>query len=153
MSKYKITLVDCENFDNTITIYINEEHMTMSEDIAAAVGNHEGLSKGQIAKLAKFAESCPGPYMVNFHYYDDNCCKEIYYLQFTFGHIRVYKGSKYMHIIDGTYVQGHRDMAYRIPVEDYKGIDNVRELIERMNFNGECKAGALELVYHGPRVR
>ena len=152
MAKYKITLVDCENFDNKITLFINDEHMTMSEDIAAAVERYEGLSKGQMAKIDKFAKSCLGPYMVNGHYYNDNYCEEIYYKQFTFGHIQVYRGGKYIHIFDVTYVQGHRDMAYRIPVEEYKDIENVKDLIERMKFNGEDKAGSLERIYHGEKL-
>ena len=152
MAKYKITLVDCENFDNKITLFINDEHMTMSEDIAAAVERYEGLSKGQMAKIDKFAKSCLGPYMVNGHYYNDNYCKEIYYKHSTFGRTLVYRGGKYIHIFDRTYVQGHRDMAYRIPVDDYEGIDNVRDLIARMRFNGEDKAGSLERIYHGEKV-
>ena len=152
MTKYKITLVDCENFDNKITLFINDEHMTMSKDIAAAVERYEGLSKGQIAKINKFADSCPGPYMVNGHYYNDNYCKEIYYKHSTFGRTLVYRGGKYIHIFDCTYVQGHRDMAYRIPVEEYKGIENVKDLIERMNFNGEDKAGSLESIYYGEKL-
>ena len=152
MTKYKITLVDCENFDNKITLFINDEHMTMSEDIAAAIERYEGLSKGQMAKIDKFAKSCLGPYMVNGHYYNDNYCEEIYYKHSTFGRTLVYRGGKYIHIFDCTYVQGHRDMAYRIPVEEYKGIENVKDLIERMNFNGEDKAGSLERIYHGEKV-
>ena len=152
MAKYKITLVDCENFDNKITLFINDEHMTMSEDIAAAVERYEGLSKGQIAKINKFADSCPGPYMVNGHYYNDNFCKEIYYKHSTFGRTLVYRGGKYIHIFDCTNVQGHRNTAYRIPVEEYKDIENVKDLIERMNFNGEDKAGFLERIYHGEKV-
>ena len=152
MTKYKITLVDCENFDNKITLFINDEHMTMSEDIAAAVERYEGLSKGQIAKINKFADSCPGPYMVNGHYYNDNFCKEIYYKHSTFGRTLVYRGGKYIHIFDCTNVQGHRNTAYRIPVDDYEGIDNVRDLIARVRFNGEDKAGSLERIYHGEKV-
>ena len=152
MAKYKITLVDCENFDNKITLFINDEHMTMSEDIAAAVERYEGLSKGQMAKIDKFAKSCLGPYMVNGHYYNDNYCEEIYYKQFTFGHIQVYRGGKYIHIFDCTNVQGHRNTAYRIPVDDYEGIDNVRDLIARMRFNGEDKAETLEHIYTGEKV-
>ena len=152
MAKYKITLVDCENFDNKITLFINDEHMTMSEDIAAAVERYEGLSKGQIAKINKFADSCHGPYMVNGHYYNDNFCKEIYYKHSTFGRTLVYRGGKYIHIFDCTNVQGHRNTAYRIPVEEYKDIENVKDLIERMNFNGEDKAGSLERIYHGEKV-
>ena len=152
MAKYKITLVDCENFDNKITLFINDEHMTMSEDIAAAVERYEGLSKGQIAKINKFADSCPGPYMVNGHYYNDNFCKEIYYKHSTFGRTLVYRGGKYIHIFDCTNVQGHRNTAYRIPVDDYEGIDNVRDLIARVRFNGEDKAGSLERIYHGEKV-
>ena len=152
MTKYKITLVDCENFDNKITLFINDEHMTMSEDIAAAVERYEGLSKGQIAKIDKFVDSCPGPYMVNGHYYNDNFCKEIYYKHSTFGRTLVYRGGKYIHIFDCTNVQGHRNTAYRIPVDDYEGIDNVRDLIARVRFNGEDKAGSLERIYHGEKV-
>ena len=152
MAKYKITLVDCENFDNKITLFINDEHMTMSEDIFTAIEHHKGMSKSQIAKIDKFAKSCLGPYMVNGHYYNDNYCEEIYYKQFTFGHIQVYRGGKYMHIFDCTNVQGRRNTAYRIPVEEYKGIENVKDLIERMNFNGEDKAGSLERIYHGEKV-
>ena len=152
MKKYKITLVDCENFDNKITLFINNEYMTMADDIFTAIEHHKGMSKSQVAKINKFADSCPGPYMVNGHYYNDNYCKEIYYKHSTFGRTLVYRGGKYMHIFDVTYVQGHRDMAYRIPVEEYKGIENIKDLIERMNFNGEDKAGSLERIYHGEKV-
>ena len=152
MAKYKITLVDCENFDNNISIFIDDVMLTMSEDIRVAVEHHKGMGKSQIAKINKFADSCPGPYMVNGHYYNDNFCKEICYKHSTFGRTLVYRGGKYIHIFDCTYVQGHRDMAYRIPVEEYKGIEKVKDLIERMNFNGEDKAGSLERIYHGEKV-
>ena len=64
----------------------------------------------------------------------------------------MYRGGDYMHIFNCTYVQGHKDTAYRIPVEEYKDIENVRELIERMDFNGEDKAGSLERIYSGEKV-
>ena len=57
-----------------------------------------------------------------------------------------------MQIFDCTNVQGRRNTDYRIPVEDYDGIDNVRDLIARMKFNGEDKAGNLEHIYTGEKV-
>lgn len=153
MSKYKITLVDCENYDNKITLLVNDEHMDMSDDIYAAVEKFDGMSKSQVAKVKKFAESCPGPFMVDGHYYNNNNCEEIDYKQFTYGHVQVCKGVKYMHIYNATRVQGHRNKAYRIPVGVYKGIDDIRDLIERMEFNGEHEAGSLEHIYSGENVR
>lgn len=152
MSKYKITLVDCENFDNNISIFIDDVMLTMSEDIRVAVEHHKGMGKSQITKINMFADSCHGPFMVNGHYYNENFCKEVYYKEGTYGYIRVYRGGDYMHIFNCTYVQGHKDTAYRIPVEEYKDIENIRELIERMDFNGEDKAGSLERIYSGEKV-
>lgn len=58
MSKYKITLVDCENFDNNINLFIEDANLTMSEDIRAAVERHVGVGKSQITKINMFADSC-----------------------------------------------------------------------------------------------
>ena len=60
MRKARITIKDWDNFDNKITMVINDDKFTTQNSVQATIALHEGLSQLQIDKLESFKKSCKG---------------------------------------------------------------------------------------------
>lgn len=124
--KTKITIVDCANFNNKITMIINDDKLTTQDSIYSAVELHEGLSQRQIDKIEKFKRSCEGMYMVYGY-----LCKSLWQpdesKEWDFNGYDVYYTKDWVQVYHWTRVQGHRPNAYRVKREDYKGYESLRD--------------------------
>ena len=143
----KIDIIDCENFEHKISLRINEDCIDFVDDVYHALSG-KTLSKGQAKKLHDFRESCNGPIMVPHYQYDYNSTDIIA----EKGLIYAYKTEKYIHLEWQTNIQGHRPDAYRIAVNDYKGLEDLLEKIHMMCFYGDDKLGSLERIWTGRKV-
>ena len=124
--KTRITIKDCANFDNKITMVINDDKLTTQESVYSAIELHEGLSQRQIDKIEKFKRSCEGMYMVNYQ-----LCKSIWQpdesKEWDFNGYDVYYTKDWVQVYHWTRVQGDRPRAYRVKREDYKGYESLRD--------------------------
>lgn len=143
----KIDIIDCENFEHKISLMIKEDCMDFADDVYHALSG-KTLSKAQVKKLQGFRELCNGPIMVPHYHYDNNSTDIIV----ENGLIYAYKTEKYIHLEWDTNIQDHRPAAYRIPVHDYKGFEDLLEKIQMMCFYGDSKFGTLEQIWTGRKV-
>ena len=124
--KARITIKDCANFDNKITMIINDDKLTTQESVYSAVELHEGLSQRQIDKLEKFKKSCEGMYMV-YGYLCESLWQPDESKEWDFNGYDVYYTKDWVQVYHWTRVQGHRPNAYRVKREDYKGYESLRD--------------------------
>lgn len=143
----KIDIIDCENFEHKISLIIKEYRLEFVDSIYYALSGRT-LSKGQAKKLQDFEMSCNGPIMVPNYYYYYNSMDIIAEKDLIFA----YRTEKYIHVEWGTNIQGDRPCAYRIPVHDYKGFEDLLEKIHMMCFYGDDKRGTLERIWTGTKV-
>ena len=124
--KTKITIVDCANFDNKITMIINDDKLTTQDSVYSAVELHKGLSQRQIDKIEKFKRSCEGMYMVYGY-----LCKSLWQpdesKEWDFNGCDIYYTKDWVQVYHWTRVQGHRPNAYRVKREDYKGYESLQD--------------------------
>lgn len=124
--KARITIKDCANFDNKITIVINDDKLTTQESVYSAVELHEGLSQRQIDKIEKFKKSCEGMYMV-YGYLCESLWQPDESKEWDFNGYDIYYTKDWVQVYHWTRVQGHRPNAYRVKRENYKGYESLRD--------------------------
>lgn len=148
----KIEIIDCEDFNHKINMMIDDSQADLIDAIYFSIEKNIGISKSQIKKLDLFKKSCKGPIMVHDYSYIDNGAKEIYSRDFDFSSIHVYLGEFYIHIYERVKISGKYDIAYRIPKDKYIDIEQIRENISIMKFQGLKEYDSLSYIWHGQKV-